>query len=117
MPIGGHDPLFGRGMNAAATIFRHFYVRREPDRRSWACGLGDQRGPGNNCPHPHPHPGVLIEDIADPANPHVVGEIGPPLEGNPGYHLPRAAGVAAGRAADRDELPGQLGDPRLRARH
>ena len=51
---------------------------------SSACGIGDQRGPGNNCPHPHPHPGVLIEDIADPANPHVVGDIGPPLEGNPG---------------------------------
>jgi hypothetical protein len=70
---------------------------------SSACGIGDQRGPGNNCPHPHRHPGVLIEDIADPANSHVVGEIGPPLEGNP-YHLPRAAGVAAGRAADSDEL-------------
>ena len=80
--VVGHDPLFGRGMNAAATIFRHFmYIGNRTDGSS-ACGIGDPRGPGNNCPHPHP--GVLIEDIADPANPHVVGEIGPPLEGNPG---------------------------------
>ena len=49
---------------------------------SSACGAGDPRGPGSNCPHPHP--GVLVEDIANPANPHVVGEIGPPSEGNPG---------------------------------
>jgi hypothetical protein len=78
----GHDPLFGRGMNAAATIFRHFmYIGNRTDG-SPTCGIGDPRGPGANCPHVHP--GVLIEDIADPANPHVVGEIGPPLEGNPG---------------------------------
>jgi len=78
----GHDPLFGRGMNAAATIFRHYiYIGNRTDG-SATCGVGDPRGPGANCPHPHP--GVLIEDIADPAHPRVVGEIGPPFEGNPG---------------------------------
>src|SRR5262249_11940595 len=70
----GHDPLFNRGMNAAATIFGHFmYIGNRTDGSS-TCGVGDPRGPGNNCPHPH-H-GVLIENIANPANPHVVGEIG-----------------------------------------
>ncbi len=78
----GHDPLFGRGMNAAATIYQHYiYIGNRTDGSS-TCGVGDPRGPGTNCPHPHP--GVLIDDIANPANPHVVGEIGPPLEGNPG---------------------------------
>ncbi len=78
----GHDPLFGRGMNSAMTIFRHYaYIGNRTDG-SATCGVGDPRGPGANCPHPHP--GVLIEDIANPANPHVVGEIGPPLEGNTG---------------------------------
>ncbi len=78
----GHDPLFGRGMNAALTIYRHYvYIGNRTDG-SATCGVGDPRGPGANCPHPHP--GVLIEDVADPANPHVVGEIGPPLEGNVG---------------------------------
>ncbi len=78
----GHDPLFNRGMNAAATIYGHYmYIGNRTDGSS-TCGVGDPRGPGNNCPHVHP--GVLIEDIANPANPHVVGEIGPPLEGNVG---------------------------------
>ena len=78
----GHDPLFGRGMNAAAAIYRHYiYIGNRTDG-SATCGIGDPRGPGANCPHPHP--GVLIDDISDPANPHTVGEIGPPLEGNPG---------------------------------
>ena len=78
----GHDPLFGRGMNAAMTMYRHYiYIGNRTDGSS-ACGIGDPRGPGANCPHPHA--GVLIEDVADPSNPHVVGKIGPPLEGNPG---------------------------------
>ncbi len=78
----GHDPLFGRGMNAAMTIFGNYaYIGNRTDGSS-TCGIGDPRGPGPNCPHIHP--GVLIEDISDPANPHVVGEIGPPLEGNVG---------------------------------
>lgn len=78
----GHDPLFGRGMNSAATVYGHYmYIGNRTDGSS-TCGVGDPNGPGNNCPHPHP--GVLIEDIANPAHPHVVGEIGPPLEGNVG---------------------------------
>ncbi len=78
----GHDPLFGRGMNAALAIYRNFvYIGNRTDGSS-TCGIGDPRGPGANCPHPHP--GVLIVDAADPSSPHVVGEIGPPLEGNVG---------------------------------
>jgi hypothetical protein len=50
----GHDPLFGRGMSAAATIFRHYmYIGNRTDG-SATCGVGDPRGPGSNCPHPHP---------------------------------------------------------------
>ena len=80
--VVGHDSLFGRGMNSAATFYRHYiYIGNRTDG-SATCGVGDPRGPGANCPHPHP--GVLIEDVADPAHPHVVGEIGPPLEGNTG---------------------------------
>ncbi len=32
----------------------------------------------------HVHPGVLVVSIRDPARPRIVGEIGPPEEGNPG---------------------------------
>src|SRR5258707_8638417 len=78
----GHDPLFNRGMNAALAIFDHFiYIGNRTDGSS-TCGVGDPHGPGANCPHPHP--GVLIVDVKDPTNPTVVGEIGPPLEGNVG---------------------------------
>ncbi len=78
----GHNALFNRGMNAAMTIFDHYvYIGNRTDGSS-TCGIGDPRGPGANCPHPHP--GVLIVDVADPTNPTVVGEIGPPLEGNVG---------------------------------
>lgn len=78
----GHDPLFSRGMNAALTIYKNFaYIGNRSDG-SATCGVGDPRGPGATCPHPHP--GVLVEDVADPAHPHVVGEIGPPDEGNVG---------------------------------
>src|SRR5258708_31817832 len=78
----GQNPLFNRGMNAALAIFDHFvYIGNRTDGSS-TCGVGDPRGPGTNCPHPHP--GVLILDIQDPTNPTVVGEIGPPLEGNVG---------------------------------
>jgi hypothetical protein len=76
----GSNPLFNRGMNAALTIFDHFvYIGNRTDGSS-TCGVGDPRGPGANCPHPHP--GVLILDVKDPTHPAVVGEIGPPFEGN-----------------------------------
>ena len=42
----GHDPLFGRGMNAAATIYQHYiYIGNRTDGSS-TCGIGDPRGPG-----------------------------------------------------------------------
>src|SRR5439155_919463 len=73
----GSNPLYGRGMNAALTIYDHYvYIGNRTDGSS-TCGFGDPRGYlTQNCPHPHP--GILIADIADPANPTIVGEIGPP---------------------------------------
>src|SRR5262245_26242893 len=80
----GHNPLFARGMNAAPTIFDHFiYVGNRSDGSN-SCGDLDP-GPGvtpvltptnpdGTCTHVHP--GVLVVDIADPANPTVVGEFG-----------------------------------------
>jgi len=78
----GHAPLYNRGMNAALALYDHYaYVGNRTDGSS-TCGAGDPRGPGTTCPHPHP--GVQIVDVADPAHPTVVGEIGPPYEGNVG---------------------------------
>jgi len=64
----GHDPLFARGMNAGLAVWNGYaYVGSRTDG-----------SPG------HEHPGVLVVDVADPSSPRVVGEIGPPNEGNPG---------------------------------
>jgi hypothetical protein len=64
----GHDPLFARGMNAAPAIYDHYlYVGSRTD--------GSPK---------HPRAGILIVDIANPAAPAVVGEIGPPDAGLPG---------------------------------
>lgn len=64
----GHDPLFGRGMNAAPAIYgNHLYVGSRTDA---------SRG--------HPHAGVLVLDIGTPRDPRVVGEIKAPNEGNVG---------------------------------
>lgn len=50
----GHDPLFGRGMNAAATIFGNYmYIGNRTDGSS-TCGIGDPRAGISPCPHPHP---------------------------------------------------------------
>src|SRR5215472_13680554 len=73
----GHNSLFNRGMNAAAAIFGNYMY------------VGNRTDASNTCPDgtttcPHPHPGILILNIADPANPTVVGEIGPPFAGNVG---------------------------------
>src|SRR6266496_4607447 len=39
----GHDPLFGRGMNAAMTIYRHFgYIGNRTDR-------SEERRVGKEC--------------------------------------------------------------------
>lgn len=80
----GHDPLFGRGMNSALTIYEHYvYVGNRTDGSS-TCGIGDPRREEDPDSCPHEHPGVLVVDVADPSDPQVVGEIGPPLEGNDG---------------------------------
>src|SRR5258706_2541055 len=78
----GHDPLFSRGMNSAPAIYGNYlYVGNRTDASDEcvpATGVPDPSVTG--CPHAHP--GVLVVNIADAANPHVVGEIGPPFEGN-----------------------------------
>lgn len=78
----GHDPLFGRGMNAALAIFEDFaYVGNRTDG-SDVCvpETGEPSFDDTGCPRTHP--GILVVDISDPADPHVVNEIGPPLAGN-----------------------------------
>jgi hypothetical protein len=79
----GHDPLFGRGMNAALAVFDDFvYVGNRTDGSS-TCGMGDPRREAtglNSCPHPNP--GILVVDASDPSAPEVVNEIGPPYAGN-----------------------------------
>jgi hypothetical protein len=80
----GHNALFNRGMNAAPAMFDHYlYVGNRTDG-STRCGFGDPRRTTtglDSCPHPNA--GILIVDVADPANPTVVGEIGPPNAANP----------------------------------
>jgi len=67
LTLVGHEPLFDRGMNAGLAVWNDFaYVGSRTD---------GSRG--------HPHAGVLVVDIHDPAHPEIVGEIGPPDEGNP----------------------------------
>lgn len=62
----GHSPLLGRGMNAGLAVSgRYAYV-------------------GSRTDGTHAHAGVLVVDIARPSAPRVVGEIGPPYEGNVG---------------------------------
>jgi hypothetical protein len=78
----GTNPLFARGMNAAPAIYDHYvYIGNRTDG-SDTCGIGDPRR--GVIPCPHPHPGILIVHVADPANPTVVGEIGPPNAGQVG---------------------------------
>jgi len=78
----GANPLFARGMNAALTIYDHYvYIGNRTDG-SDTCGIGDPRRGVTPCPHPHP--GILITDVADPANPVVAGEIGLPYAGQIG---------------------------------
>src|SRR5919106_4580302 len=64
----GHEPLFGRGMNAGLAFWGDFaYVGSRTD---------GSRG--------RLHPGVLVVSVKDPQNPSVVAEIGPPRQGNLG---------------------------------
>lgn len=61
----GHNDLFSRGMNAAPAMYGHYlYI-------------------GSRTDGTHPHAGVLVVDVANPSNPAVVNEIGPPDEGLP----------------------------------
>jgi hypothetical protein len=73
----GANPLGGRGMNAAVAAFDHYvYVGNRTDGSS-RCGAGDPRAAVtgiDSCPHPDP--GVLVVDVADPADPTVVGQFG-----------------------------------------
>lgn len=67
----GHDPLFARGMNAGLAIrLPYAYVGNRTDRS------GDK-----------PHPGVLVVDVARPADPVVVGEIPAPPVGTSSREL------------------------------
>jgi hypothetical protein len=73
----GHNPLYHRGMNAAAAIFGNYlYVGNRSD--------GSNICPDGSTGCAHPHPGILILNIANPAEPDIVGEIGPPFAGNVG---------------------------------
>ncbi len=66
--VVGHNSLFNRGMNAAPAIYRHYvYIGNRTD--------GSEG---------HRRPGVQVVDVADPANPKVVGSIGAPHQANVG---------------------------------
>ncbi len=55
----GHEPLFGRGMNAALAVFgQHVYVGNRTDGT-----------PG------HERPGILVVDTKNPSKPQVVNEV------------------------------------------
>jgi hypothetical protein len=78
----GHEPLFGRGLNAAPAVFGDVvYVGNRTDGSS-RCGAGDPRGEQGADTCPHVNPGILTVDVSDPAHPSVAGEIGPPYAGN-----------------------------------
>jgi hypothetical protein len=77
----GHDPLFGRGMNAAPAVYGNYvYVGNRTDGSS-RCGLGDPRRDIGLDICPHPHPGILVVDVSNPADPEVVNEVGWPRAG------------------------------------
>src|SRR6266702_838934 len=93
----GHNPLYHRGMNAAAAIFGNYlYVGNRSDG-SDTCPDGS-----NGCAHPHP--GVLILNISHPAQPDIVGEIGPPFAGNVGITTREVRASAAGVAVKPHEI-------------
>lgn len=86
----GHDPLFGRGMNAAPALYQdpstdhtYAYVGNRTDG-SLPCGETGNVQPCHASSNVHTHPGILIEDISDPAHPMNVGEIGVPYAAQPG---------------------------------
>lgn len=63
----GHNPLMSRGMNAALAVHGNYaYVGSRTDGKPWGTQLNLN------------HAGIMVVDISNPANPTVVGEIGPP---------------------------------------
>jgi len=63
----GHEPLMNRGMNAALAIHGNYaYVGSRTDGKPWNTDLNLN------------HAGIMVVDISNPADPHVVREIGPP---------------------------------------
>lgn len=62
----GHNPLMNRGMNAALAV------------------RGDFAYIGSRTDGSHLNAGVLVVNVADPAKPRVVSEIGLPNQANPG---------------------------------
>jgi len=86
----GHDPLFNRGMNAAPALYtdrttdRSFvYVGNRTDG-SLPCSQTGNVQPCHASSNVHSHPGILIEEVTDPAAPTNVGEIGAPYAAQPG---------------------------------
>ena len=82
----GHEPLMGRGMNAAIAVHkRYVYVGSRTD------------GKNNNANHA----GVMVVDAQDPAHPFIAKRDGPAVRGQPAGVLARAARVALAERADR----------------
>ena len=82
----GHNPLLGRGMNAAIAVHkRYVYVGSRTD------------GKNNNANHA----GIMIVDAQDPADPKLVARDGPARGGPPGRVLARAARLALAEHPDR----------------
>ncbi len=80
----GHNDLFARGMNAAPALCDHYvYVGNRTDG-SLSCSETGGVQPCHASANVHIHPGVLIVDVADPSDPTVVGELGPPYAALPG---------------------------------
>ena len=99
----GHNPLYHRGMNAAATIFGNYLY------------VGNRSDGSNTCPDGtagcnHPHPGILILNIANPAEPDIVGGDRSAVRWQRRHHHARAAGLAAEEAAHGDDVPVQPRD-------
>jgi hypothetical protein len=66
LELVGHNPLLNRGMNAAPAVKgKYAYI-------------------GSRTDGTHADAGVLVVDVSKPSRPEVVGQIGPPLEGNVG---------------------------------
>jgi hypothetical protein len=80
----GHNDLYARGMNAALAVYGHYvYIGNRTDG-SLPCSETGGVEPCHASANVHAHPGVLIVDVADPSNPTVVAELGPPYAALPG---------------------------------